>query len=215
MSNQMVMPCPSCGASMSVDPGASSVQCQFCGTTSAVPAELRASGRAAAGASNPLYQPLPYSDPAPAGNVGASVTGLDPTQTKAIGDAVRGGNLAEAARLYQSMFGASSADAQTAVAMLAAGQAVQVGTAGGLPQYIQVSTVAPATPYVVPVLPDMSAMAPMMPAIPDSRRIWRGVMGFNLAITVVILLFTACIVLAAMIPFAFFAFPGIGHLFGR
>ena len=54
MPKQVVFPCPSCGASLSVDESAAAVQCQFCGSTAMVPAALR----------GPAPQPsAPYTPP--------------------------------------------------------------------------------------------------------------------------------------------------------
>ena len=55
MPQQIVFPCTSCGASLSVDPGATTAQCQFCGTTVMVPAALRGAGASP----TPSYAPLP------------------------------------------------------------------------------------------------------------------------------------------------------------
>ena len=62
MSKEVVFACPSCGASLSADSGASSVQCQFCGNTAAVPAALRDSA--------PAYKPTAYAPPAAASGFG-------------------------------------------------------------------------------------------------------------------------------------------------
>ena len=137
MSNQLVFPCPSCGASLSVDSSASSVQCQFCGSSAAVPASLRRSSPSNA----------PYAAPAPA---------------------------------------------------------------SGLPEYPQILQVAPAAPYYTPM---------MTPAIPDTNRIFRGVMGFNIAITLAIFAFSACIVvcvfLAIGLAFVPALFGGLAPFFSR
>jgi hypothetical protein len=55
MPRQLVFPCPSCGASLSVDPGAATAQCLFCGTPVVVPAALRGAAPAPA----PSYAPPP------------------------------------------------------------------------------------------------------------------------------------------------------------
>ena len=195
MPQQVVFPCPSCGASLSVEAGASIAQCQFCGSTVSVPNNLR--GQAAASST-------PYSSP------GLNY-GTDRTKLAAIGDAVRAGNTTEAIRLYREQFSVSQTEAQQAVSQLAAGQSVVVGTLpNGMPEYLQVSQVAPAAPYYVPV---------MSPAIPDGNRIFRGVMGFNIALTLAIFGFTACIFLfvflAVGLAFVPAIFGGLGPLFGR
>jgi predicted RNA-binding Zn-ribbon protein involved in translation (DUF1610 family) len=202
MPRQIVFPCSSCGASLSVDESASTAQCQFCGSTVAVPQSLRSN--------TPPGNP-PYGPPNP--DTGAAGPGFGPNETKlaAIGDAVRAGNKSQAARLYQEQFGVGQTEAQRVVEQLAAGQSVQVGTtAMGMPEYLQVSPMAPAAPYYVPV---------MTPLIPDTNRIFRGVMGFNIALTVGIFLFTGCIIvfvfLAVGLAFVPALFGGLGPLFNR
>jgi hypothetical protein len=194
MPQQVVFPCPSCGASLSVEQGASIAQCQFCGSTVSVPKEMR----------GPAAGYSPYAAP-------GLNNGTDRTKLAAIGDAVRAGNTTEAIRLYREQFSVSQTEAQQAVNQLAAGQSVRVGTLdNGMPEYLQVSQVAPAAPYYVPV---------MGPVIPDGNRIFRGVMGFNIALTVAIFGFTACIFifvfLAVGLAFVPAIFGGLGPLFGR
>jgi|SRR5579859_10546 len=195
MPQQVVFPCPSCGASLSAEAGAFTAQCQFCGSTVAVPRNV--AGQAAAGTT-------PYSSPGPP-------SGADRSKLAAIGDAVRAGNSTEAIRLYREQFSVSQSEAQQAVNQLAGGQSVVVGTLpNGMPEYLQVSQVAPAAPYYVPM---------MSTAVPDGNRIFRGVMGFNIALTLAIFGFTACIFLfvflAVGLAFVPAIFGGLGPLFGR
>lgn len=192
MPKQVVFPCPSCGASLSADESASSTQCQFCGTTAVVPAALRGAGP----------QPsAPYASAAPASGTAGLGYGHDRTKLAAIGDAVRAGDKAEAARLYRDTFGGALADAQHAVEKLAAGQEILVGTTStGAPEYLQVAAVAPPAPYYVPV---------MSPVMPDTNRIWRGVMGLNIAITLAIFAFTGCIILFVFAAVGLALFPGL------
>jgi DNA-directed RNA polymerase subunit RPC12/RpoP len=202
MPRQVVFPCSSCGASLSVDENASTAQCQFCGSTVAVPQALR--GSAPIGSST-------YGTPNPGPGTAGPGFGTDQSQLGAIGDAVRAGNKSEAARLYQARFGVGQMEAQRVVEQLAAGQSVQVGTtATGMPEYLQVSPVAPSAPYYVPM---------MTPVIPDANRIFRGVMGFNIALTIGIFLFTACIIVfvfvAVGLAFVPALFGGLGPLFNR
>ena len=203
MSKQVVFACPSCGASLSADSSASSVQCQFCGSSAAVPAALRDNA-----ASSPAYAPLPYA--APAASSGLAFGG-DRSRLAAIGDAVRAGDKALAIRLYQEQFGADQPTAQQVVDQLSAGQSVLVGNAvNGLPEYLQVSQTAPAAPYFVPM---------MTPAIPDTNRIFKGVMGFNIALTLGIFAFTACIIVfvfaAVGLAFVPALFGGLAPFLGR
>ena len=198
MSKQVVFPCPSCGATLSADSSSASVQCQFCGNTAAVPAALRDSVPSAPSYSVPA---TPLSD---------TDFGGDRTRLKAIGDAVRAGDKTLAIRLYQEQFGADQPSAQQAVDQLAAGQSVRVGTtANGLPEYLDVLPTAPSAPYFVPM---------MQPAIPDTNRVFRGVMGFNIALTLAIFAFTACIIVFvfAAVGMAFVPFlGGLAPFFGR
>jgi hypothetical protein len=58
MPKLQVLSCPSCGASLSIEQGAATAQCAFCGNTSVVPEELRgASPSAPAGlpGQKPVY----------------------------------------------------------------------------------------------------------------------------------------------------------------
>src|SRR5215468_399754 len=109
MPQQIVFPCPNCGASQSVDPDTKSFQCQFCGTTITVPEELR-----------PKAPPQPppmagMAGPAPVsfgGTMGPAMGGLpgmflnmDVNKLRAMALAARAGNIDEAARLYSEAFG--------------------------------------------------------------------------------------------------------------
>jgi hypothetical protein len=200
---QIVFPCPNCGASQSVDDSASSTQCQFCGNTIAVPAAVRGAGQQTA---------APYAPAGPASGMAGIDYGHDRAKLAAIGDAIRSDNTAEAARLYRETFGGGTAAAQQAVDQLAAGQEIQVGTtATGAPEYLQVSAVAPPAPYAY--------YAPIMtPVIPDTNRIWRGVMGFNILITLGIFAFTGCIILFVFLAVGLALFPGLlglGQILGQ
>jgi len=147
----------------------------------------------------------------PSGAASGLGFGGDRSKLGAIGDAVRAGDKTLAMRLYQEQFGADQPTAQQVVDQLAAGQSVLVGnTANGLPEYLQVSQTAPAAPYYVPM---------MTTAIPDANRVFRGVMGFNIALTVAIFAFTACIVgfvfLAVGLAFVPALYAGLAPFFGR
>ncbi len=150
-----------------------------------------------------------YTIPTPLSANGLDLGG-DRTRLAAIGDAVRAGDKSLAVRLYQEQFGADAPSAQQAVDQLAAGQSVLVGTmANGMPEYLQVSQVAPSAPYVVPM---------MTPTMPDTNRIFRGVMGCNIAQTLGIFACTACMIVfvfaaggLAFVPFL----GGLAPFFGR
>lgn len=152
MPQQIVFPCPSCGASVSADEGASQVQCQFCGNTAYVPGS---SGKPAAQA---YGAPLPSMAPQP-GPVSAAPQSvayhdrrgrpamLNYAEFKVIADAVRAGDKAQAAMLFQQMFQVSPAEAQQDIETLAAGQEISVGAAaGGGNMWLGVAKVAPPAP---------------------------------------------------------------------
>lgn len=127
MPQQIIFPCSSCGASLSVDPGTATTQCPFCGTTVVVPAGLRGEGAPPM----PSYAPLPPND---------------------------------------------------------------------APRY------TPAAPYVTPATPYMTPI--YNPALTNSNRVWRSVIGLNLFITGAVVVLTLCITVAAMLPFIVFMVPG-------
>jgi hypothetical protein len=144
MPQQVVFPCPNCGASQSVDDSTISTQCQFCGNTIATPAALRGAGQqpSAAYASSPA---------APMSGVGLGY-GQDGTKLGATGDAM---------------------------------------PAGAKPE---------AVSYYVPM---------MSPVMPDTNRIWRGVMGLNIAITLGIFAFTGCTILFVFLVIGLTVFPSL------
>ena len=67
MPKLQVLACPSCGASLSIEQGAATAQCAFCGTTSVVPAELRGPVAGSA-ASSPTPTPFGGLTAGPAGS---------------------------------------------------------------------------------------------------------------------------------------------------
>ncbi|MCC6192779.1 MAG: hypothetical protein IT318_27480 [Anaerolineales bacterium] len=104
---------------MSVEEGAPTAQCAFCGNTVVVPAELRRPASSGA------------SEPAPPHKQSSIFVGGMPLldqlpKLREMGDLARSGRLAEAARLYQEMFGANEQEANSALDQLAAGQPVTV-----------------------------------------------------------------------------------------
>jgi sugar lactone lactonase YvrE len=105
-----VFACPSCGASLSVDEGAATTKCQFCGNTVIVPEEIRGRGQR----EQPGYS---------AGAMGGLAQGAP---LKELGNLVRAGDKAAAARLYRELFASSQAEADSAVERLSLGQGVQV-----------------------------------------------------------------------------------------
>jgi LSD1 subclass zinc finger protein len=117
MPKLQVLACPSCGASLSIEQGASTVQCAFCGNTSVVPQELRGPAPSARPSMAPGQKPvylsgMPLMDQLP--------------RLRELGDLVRGGRVDDAVRLYQDLFGANDAQARGAVGQLALGQPVAV-----------------------------------------------------------------------------------------
>lgn len=119
MPRLQVLSCPSCGASLSVEEGAPTARCEFCGNTVVVPAELRSSASSES------------SEPAPPPKQSSIFVGGMPLldqlpKLREMGDLVRSGRRAEATRLYQELFGASEEEANSALDQLAAGQPVTV-----------------------------------------------------------------------------------------
>lgn len=101
-----VFACPSCGASLSVEEGAATTKCQFCGNTVIVPEALR--GQKAE---------------APAAGMSGIAQGAP---LKELGNLIRAGNKIAAVKLYHQLFGGGLAEAQAAVDKLALGQGVPV-----------------------------------------------------------------------------------------
>lgn len=118
MPRLQVLSCPSCGASLSIEEGAATAQCAFCGNTSVVPQELR---RAAAPSAPPPSVPgqkpvylsgMPLMDQLP--------------RLRELGDLVRAGRRDDATRLYLDLFGGPEQTARAAVDQLSLGQPVAV-----------------------------------------------------------------------------------------
>jgi predicted RNA-binding Zn-ribbon protein involved in translation (DUF1610 family) len=145
-----VFACPSCGASLGVEEGAASAQCQFCGNTVMVPEELR--GKA------PRSEPAPAPPPAMFG----SLPGLpDLGKMKQMGDAVRAGNKFEAIRLYQELFGVGPAEARAAIDTMAAGGSVSVNTmSAGSPSVVQRNAAALGSPFATSSQPMIVSTRP-------------------------------------------------------
>jgi hypothetical protein len=117
---QIVFPCPNCGANQSVDDSATSVQCQFCGTTITVPENLRpkpAQPQPPAAATQTFSFSGTTSIPGMAGMPGMFLN-MDIGKLREMALAARAGNQAEAARLYQETFGVSPEEAQQAAELM-------------------------------------------------------------------------------------------------
>ncbi len=116
MPKLQVLSCPSCGASLSIEQGASTALCAFCGNTSVVPQELR-------GPTPSTPQNLPGQKP-------VYLSGMplmdQLPRLRELGDLVRAGRRDDAARLYQDLFGSNEMQARAAVDQLALGQPVSV-----------------------------------------------------------------------------------------
>ncbi len=154
MPQQIVFPCPSCGASLSADEGSARVQCQFCGNTAQVP------GSMGGGAGQPFPAAQPYAAAQPDADAAAPQSVayhdrmgrpamLNYAEFKVIADAVRAGDKVQAVALFQQMFHVSQAEAQKNIDTLASGQEISIGTAAsGGPMWLGVAKVAPAAPIV-------------------------------------------------------------------
>jgi|GEM_PF-1295029 len=120
MPKLQVLACPSCGASLSIEQGASTALCSFCGNTSVVPEELRGSA-----ASSSAYNPPSQQGQKPVFLSGMPLMDQLP-RLRELGDLVRAGRKDDAVRLYQDLFGAADMQARAAVDQLAMGQPVSV-----------------------------------------------------------------------------------------
>jgi hypothetical protein len=68
---------------------------------------------------------------------------------------------------------------------------------------------APPAPYYVPM---------MTPVVPDTNRIFRGVMGLNIFITLAVFAFTGCIILYVFVAIGLALVPGLfglGQIFSQ
>ena len=156
MPKPVVFACPSCGASLSVEEGASTTRCQFCYNTVIVPEEMRTA--------------KPVVTPNVVGGMGANSPGManlmgQSQQLKEMGNQIRAGNTLEAIKLYRQLFGSGLAEAKDAVERLAMGQSVQVMHLG-TPTTIQVDRGPSASiggPTFIPTV--QSVRQPMMQPI--------------------------------------------------
>ncbi len=110
-----VFKCPSCGASLSYEGGsAPTITCQFCGSTVAVPEELRA---------KPEPASSPETAPAPGLDLGGALSGLPLDKLAELKQMARSGPKIEAIKLYRELFPQTGlAEAKEAVEKLEAGQ---------------------------------------------------------------------------------------------
>lgn len=139
--------CPSCGASLSVEEGAATTKCQFCGNTVIVPEEIRGTARPSAAAMGGLASGAPL---------------------KELGNLIRAGNKLEAIKLYRELFGTGLAEAQSAVDRLSLGQSIQV-TYMGMPTTLTVDrsphASARPTPMVMASGQPMHTGQPLQPVV--------------------------------------------------
>ncbi len=126
MPKLQVLSCPSCGASLSIEQGASTATCSFCGNTSVVPESLRGSSP-----SSPAYPSSSAQAQKPVFLSGLPLMDQLP-RLRELGDLVREGRKEDAARLYQDLFGANDLQARAAVEQLGLGQPVSVSQFSGL-----------------------------------------------------------------------------------
>ena len=209
MPKPVVFACPSCGASLSVEEGASTTRCQFCYNTVIVPEEMRTA--------------KPVVTPNVVGGMGASSPGManlmgQSQQLKEMGNQIRAGNTLEAIKLYRQLFGSGLAEAKDAVERLAMGQSVQVMHLG-TPTTIQVDRGPSASiggPTFIPTVQSVRQpmMQPMQPVIITGN----PGRGFGCIIAAVLLttglgiLITLLATGGAMLPFlaTFFGGDGLG-----
>ena len=105
--------CPACGAPLETDGKETSIQCEYCGETVIVPVNLRAGTAPVSGAVQ--FTPPP-DQPSQAGNT----TGrMDPSQVRQMMMSIRGGQIEDAARIFQAGTGVSEAVAQETIGTIA------------------------------------------------------------------------------------------------
>jgi hypothetical protein len=196
---EIVFPCPNCGANQSVDDSATSVQCQFCGTTITVPENLRA---------KPAQLPPPAATtqtfsfssttnlPGMAAMPGMFLN-MDIGKLREMALAARAGNQAEAARLYQETFGVSPQEAQQAAELMSSHHHIVLSQMQmGAPQVFQMGSVPAGAP---PMMPSGTYNLPSSPISgsgqPTGRR-W----GACLAVALVLLI--AVVVAGAIVASA-------------
>ncbi|MCC7361692.1 MAG: hypothetical protein IT317_19565 [Anaerolineales bacterium] len=226
MPKLQVLACPSCGASLSIEQGAATAQCAFCGNTSVVPQELR--GPAA---------PSRASTPNLSGQKAVYLGGVpwmdQLPRLREMGDLVRAGNYDGAVRLYQELFGGPETAARAAVQMLASGQPVNInqfsalrsGSSGdtglfrfdqaGMPQ-VQIQAMGTGNPFGNAMGSPMMAGGSLYPApVVDTRpaRQAGGCIAMIVVISVVgSLLIAGLAVFAGFLPFLNLKDLGLGDV---
>jgi hypothetical protein len=214
MPRLIVFPCPNCGASQNVEEGAVSTQCQFCGNTVSVPEELRPKTPQPA----PVSMPQKFSFGGAAGMPGmpGMFLNMDLSKLKAMALAARAGDKAQAARLYQESFGVSPEEAMQAAELMAAHHPLVLSNMQmSISPVVQMGAVPQSAPYAAPS-PIYNLPSPQM--VNNSNRIWRGIFGFNIAVTLGIFLLTACIVLGVFLAIGLSMpglWSGLGNILGR
>ncbi len=105
--------CPACGAPLETDGRETSIHCEYCGESVIVPQELRVATQPIPGAG---HIPMGSEQPAGGANFPAQLT---PTQVRQMMQAIRSGQLEEAATLFLTGTGVDQAAARQTVDTIA------------------------------------------------------------------------------------------------
>ena len=204
----IVFPCPHCGATQSVNDDESSTQCQFCGNSITVPEALRPKAAAPDPAAPAMPQAISFAGLAGFPGMSGLPLNLDINKLRDLGHAVRAGDQARAAQLYQDIFGVDSAQAQQMVeAMMTHHGAVfqmnmppviQMGNVPPVAQMGGMPPIQPATPYSLPAPGYITPAPPMM--VSSQRGGGRSVAAcITIAIVLLIAVMAGGAILAAVL----------------
>jgi DNA-binding beta-propeller fold protein YncE len=208
----IVFPCPHCGATQSVNDDETATQCQFCGNSITVPEALRPKN--AAPAPTPAVpQAISFAGLAGFPGMSGLPLNLDINKLRALGHAVRAGDKAQAAQLYQDIFGVDSAQAQQMVeAMLAHHGAVfqmslpPIIQTGNVPPVFQMGSPPPAQPAAAYTIPAPGYITPATPMMVTGQR--SGGRSGAACITIGLVLLVTVIVAGAILAAVLFSTPG-------
>lgn len=210
----IVFPCPHCGATQSVNDDETSAQCQFCGNSMTVPEALRPKTAPPAPAAPAISPAISFAGLAGFPSLAGLPLNLDINKLRDLGHAVRAGDQAQAAQLYQNIFGVDSAQAQQMVdAMLAHHGAVfqmnmpPMVQMGSTPSVIQMGSLPPAQPAAPYTLPAPGYITPATPMMVTSQR--GGGRSAAGCITIAIVLLIGVVVAGAILAAVLFSTPGL------